>query len=155
MTDRVAGLSLRTGYRPPDQPSSPLAAPPLGALAVLNIPPSLQAPYFATARIDASGRVQNRDAVDLLGWSRGDTLLVTVLGTSAVFQRRPDGALAMTAKPYVVIPAPVRARCFLRAGARVLVAADPAQDVLVVHSPASVEQMLRHFHTQLAGGDQR
>ncbi|HET6290891.1 MAG TPA: hypothetical protein VFG15_29610 [Amycolatopsis sp.] len=107
------------------------------------------------ARVDASDRVQNRDSVDLLGWSRGDTLLVTVLEMSVVFQRRTDGSVAMTAKPYVVIPAAARARCFLHAGARVLVAADPAQDVLVVHSPTSVERMLLMFHARLSGSDLR
>lgn len=154
MSGPVPGLSLRDARRSP-RPAPATPAPSLApALVPLPIPPSSSAPYVAMARVDASGRVQTRDPVDLLGWSRGDALLVTVLETSAVFQRRPDGAVAMTAKPYVVIPAPVRARCFLHAGARVLVAADPAQDVLVVHSPAAVERMLQLFHVQLSGGAQ-
>ncbi len=129
--------------------SAALALPTLGPL------PSGSGLYFGTALVDSSGRVQDRTAVSVLGWARGDHLLVAVVGTSAVFQRRPDGVFAMTAKPYVVLPAAVRSRCVMPGGARVLVVADPDQDVLVVHSPAAVETMLAQFHARLAGGDER
>jgi bifunctional DNA-binding transcriptional regulator/antitoxin component of YhaV-PrlF toxin-antitoxin module len=124
---------------------SPLALPGLRAVSQARL-------YFGTATMDRSGRVYDRAAVVLLGWAPGDRLLLTVLDTSVVYQRRGDGVFAMTSKPYVIVPAPVRARCAIHTGDRVLLAADPSQDALVVHPPAAVTAMLSHFHTRLAGG---
>jgi bifunctional DNA-binding transcriptional regulator/antitoxin component of YhaV-PrlF toxin-antitoxin module len=100
--------------------------------------------------VDCSARVHNRTVVSLLDWSRGDRLLITVVGTSAVIQRRPDGVLTMTAKPYVVPPAVVRARCGIGTGQRILLAADPAHNVLAIHPAAVVEELLGDLHTRLA-----
>ncbi|NKQ51965.1 hypothetical protein HFP15_03610 [Amycolatopsis sp. K13G38] len=109
--------------------------------------------YFGTALVDASGRIQDRRAAAVLGRQRGDSLAMTVVGSSAVIARRRDGVFTMTAKPYVALPAPVRARCAITAGARVLVVADAGQDALVVHSSGAVGSMLAQFHHQLARGE--
>ncbi|HEY2042658.1 MAG TPA: hypothetical protein VGH11_08280 [Jatrophihabitans sp.] len=136
--------------RAADTTPRPAAVAPL-ALPVLRTacPGSL---YFGSARVDSSGRIHDRSAVAVLGWLPGDRLMITVVETSVVYHRRAEGVFAMTAKPYVVVPAPVRARCGLLAGSWVLVATDPGQDALVVHPPAAVAAMLSRFHTQLAGG---
>jgi bifunctional DNA-binding transcriptional regulator/antitoxin component of YhaV-PrlF toxin-antitoxin module len=144
---RIPASARRTSRPAALVSSSALALPSLGPL------PSGANLYFGTALVNSSGRVQDRAAVAVLGWARGDHLLVTVVGTSVVFQRRPDGVFAMAAKPYVVLPVAVRSRCVVPAGSRVLVAADPDQDVLVVHSPSAVHTMLGQFHVHLAGGD--
>ncbi|GAA3571032.1 hypothetical protein GCM10022222_63920 [Amycolatopsis ultiminotia] len=147
-----------TPLTPPGQIAQPAntSPSPAASAAPLALPllrtVSARALYYGTAGMDRSGRVHDRNAVAALGWLPGDRLMITVVETSAVYQRRADGVFTMTAKPYVVVPAPVRARCGLHAGSRVLVAADPAQDALLVHPPAAVAAMLSHLHTQLAGG---
>jgi bifunctional DNA-binding transcriptional regulator/antitoxin component of YhaV-PrlF toxin-antitoxin module len=151
MTGAIIPLTLPGRItQSPDTVPRPAVAVPL-ALPLLRTasPGSL---YFGTARMDSSGRVHDRSAVAVLGWLPGDRLMITVVETSVVYQRRAEGVFAMTAKPYVVVPAPVRARCGLLAGSRVLVAVDPGQDALVVHPAAAVAAMLSHFHAQLAGG---
>ncbi|MER6800278.1 hypothetical protein [Amycolatopsis mediterranei] len=47
-------------------------------------------------------------AVAALGWNPGDRLLLTLVRTSVVIRRRPDGVFVMPRKPYVALPAPVR-----------------------------------------------
>jgi bifunctional DNA-binding transcriptional regulator/antitoxin component of YhaV-PrlF toxin-antitoxin module len=147
----------------------PLALPPrtdvqepnralAGTLVPLPMPalPDLAADgerRFSTALLDASGRIQDRGIVAALDWKPGDRLLITQIRSSAVICRRGDGVFRMTTKPYVVLPAPVRHGCRVLAGSRVLLVADLAQGVLVVHPEHVVHAMLRDFHTILAAGE--
>ena len=108
---------------------------------------------FSTALLDASGRIQDRGIVTALGWQPGDRLLITLIKSSAVIHRRPDGVFRMASKPYVVLPSPVRTRCHAHAGSRVLLVADLTHDALVVHPEHVVHAMLRDFHTTLAAAE--
>ncbi|MGV9362063.1 hypothetical protein [Amycolatopsis sp. NPDC003731] len=151
MTD-IAPLAL------PPRTGGPEPAPVrTGTLVPLPIPalPDLATDgqrRFSTALLDASGRIQDRGIVTALDWKPGDRLLITQVSSSAVICRRSDGVFQMTTKPYVVLPAPVRHSCRVLAGSRVLLVADLAQDVLVVHPEHVVHAMLRDFHTTLAAG---
>lgn len=149
-----------TGVRPLTLPPragvQELASPPVGAFGPLPMPvlPDLASDgqrRFSTALLDASGRIQDRGVVTALGWRPGDRLLITRIGSSVVICRRGDGVFRMASKPYVVLPAAVRHGCGVLAGSRVLLVADLAQDVLVVHPEHVVHAMLRDFHTALAG----
>ncbi|MEU4253375.1 hypothetical protein AB0F15_38875 [Amycolatopsis sp. NPDC026612] len=147
----IAPLTPRTGRPEP----APVRA---GTLVPLPIPalPDLAADgqrRFSTALLDASGRIQDRGIVNALDWKPGDRLLMTQIRSSAVICRRSDGVFRMSTKPYVVLPAPVRRGCRVLAGSRVLLVADLAQDVLVVHPEHVVHVMLRDFHTTLAAGE--
>ncbi|MBE1493128.1 bifunctional DNA-binding transcriptional regulator/antitoxin component of YhaV-PrlF toxin-antitoxin module [Amycolatopsis lexingtonensis] len=131
---------------------------PARALIPLPVPalPDLAATgqrRFSTALLDTSGRIQDRSIVTALDWKPGDRLLITQIRSSAVICRRGDGIFRMTTKPYVVLPAPVRHGCGVLAGSRVLLVADLAQDVLVVHPEHVVHAMLRDFHASLAAGE--
>ncbi|QYN26415.1 hypothetical protein K1T34_40465 [Amycolatopsis sp. DSM 110486] len=109
---------------------------------------------MSIAVMDGGGRLQDRGAVALLGWSPGDRLLITLVKTSVVIRRRPDGVFVMPRKPYVALPAPVRHGCGALAGSRLLLVADPIHDVLVVHPEAAVQSMLRTFHTSLSADEE-
>jgi hypothetical protein len=106
------------------------------------------------SKIDTWGVVSNRDTIQALGWTPGDHLQIALVGRSVVVHRDPAGAFAMGPKPYLVLPAMVRHRSGVRPGERVLVAADPHHDVLVVHPLAALDVMITTYHAALTtGGD--
>ncbi|UOZ05682.1 hypothetical protein [Amycolatopsis sp. WQ 127309] len=141
---RIATPSQAESSSPP----VPMGLPPLRDLGAVD------GPRLSIALMDGGGRLQDRGAVAALGWSPGDRLLITLIQTSVVIRRRPDGVFVMPRKPYVVLPAPVRKGCGALAGSRLLLVADPAHDVLIVHPEAAVQAMLRTSHTSLAAPEE-
>ncbi|WP_254896824.1 hypothetical protein [Amycolatopsis sp. Hca4] len=126
----------------------PMGLPPLRDLHTED------GPRLSIALMDGGGRLQDRGAVAALGWNPGDRLLITLVRTTVVIRRRPDGVFVMPRKPYVALPAPVRRGCGALAGSRLLLVADPVHDVLIVHPEAAVQAMLRTFHTSLAAPEE-
>ncbi|MEV6909292.1 hypothetical protein [Amycolatopsis sp. NPDC051071] len=154
MSRLVVPLSLPTRVAAPVlAQASPSAPVPLG-LPSLRVLGTSGGPRLSIAVMDAGGRLQKRGAVAALGWNAGDRLLITLVGTSAVIHRRPDGVFVMPRKPYVALSAPVRKVCGAHAGSRMLLVADAAHDALVVHPEAAVQTMLRAFHTTLAAAEE-
>jgi hypothetical protein len=133
-------------------PGSPVGRGSLPVAALLPLPRTGSLRY-GMARVDDSGRVSNRSTIQALGWRCGDRLQVTLVAGSVLVHRDPGGAFVMPSKPYVVLPAGVRHRSGVRAGEQVLLAADPAHDVLVVHPLAVLDSMLVAYHSVLVGGD--
>lgn len=132
----------------PSCPPVPMGLPQLRDLS------GADGPRLSIALMDGGGRLQDRGAVAALGWSPGDRLLITLVRTSIVIRRRPDGVFVMPRKPYVALPAPVRKGCGAMAGSRLLLVADPVHEVLIVHPEAAVQAMLRTFHTSLAAPEE-
>jgi AbrB family looped-hinge helix DNA binding protein len=128
-------------------------------LPVVAVPVPPAAPddvLYGFGRIDMAGRVADRAVISALGWRRGDRLTLTGEAGVVTARRDPAGMVAMTAKPYIVIPAALRRRCGLRPGDRVLVAVAPADDMLAAYSLAVVDQAIRAHSTFLhaRGGQQ-
>ena len=98
---------------------------------------------YGLARVDRSGRVADRTVTGALGWRGGDRLTLTAEAGVVTARRDPAGMAAMTAKPYIVIPAALRRRCGLEPGDRVLLAAVPADDTLTAYPLAVVDQAIR------------
>jgi bifunctional DNA-binding transcriptional regulator/antitoxin component of YhaV-PrlF toxin-antitoxin module len=98
---------------------------------------------YGLGRIDAAGRVADRAVISALGWRRGDRLTLTAEAGVVTARRDPAGLAAMTARPYLVIPAALRRHCGLRPGDRVLLAAVPAAGMLAAYSLAVVDQAIR------------
>ena len=96
----------------------------------------------------------DRGMIGVLGWRPGDRLTVTAEAGVMIARRDPGGLITVPSRPYVVIPAPLRRRCGLRAGDHVLLAASPGQDTLAAYSFAVVDQALR-AHTPVADGGGR
>ena len=115
-------------------------------LPVAAVPAPPAAPQdilYGFGRIDAAGRVADRAVIRALGWRCGDRLTLTADAGVVTARRDPAGMVAMTAKPYIVIPAALRRRCSLRPGDRVLLAAVPGDDTLAAYSFAVVDQAIR------------
>ena len=70
----------------------------------------------------------------------------------AVARRDSHGMVTVPARHAVAIPAPLRHRCGLRAGDRVLLAAMPGRDTLAADALAVVDQALR-IHAPLPRGE--
>lgn len=149
---RIASLVPPRLSASPGGPGTPLRRSSLPVAALLPLPRTGPL-WYGMARVDASGRVSNRSTIQALDWRCGDRLQVTLVGGSVLVHRDPGGAFVMPSKPYVVLPAAVRHRSGVRSGEQVLLAADPAHDVLVVHPLAALDSMLVAYHSVLVGGD--
>jgi hypothetical protein len=126
-------------------------------LPVATVPVTPAVPgdvLYGLGRIDASGRVADREVIGALGWQAGDHLTFTSAGGVVIARRDPHGMVTMPAKPYVMIPAALCRRCGLRAGDRVLLAAFPARDTLAAYPLAVVDQAL-HAHLTFTPAGER
>ena len=113
-------------------------------VAVVPVPPAVpQDVLYGFGRIDMAGRVADRAVISALGWRCGDRLTLTAEAGVVTARRDPAGMAAMTAKPYIAIPAALRRRCGLLPGDRVLLAAVPAADILAAYPLAVVDQAIR------------
>ena len=128
---------------PGRRPGKPGAGRPIP----LASPPGRPDVVYGFGRIDASGRVADRVIIAALGWRGGDRLTVTAEAGVMIARPDPGGMVTVPSRPYVVIPAPLRRRCGLRAGDHVLLAASPGEDKLTAYSFAVVDQAIRaHAH---------
>ncbi|MGH3251242.1 MAG: hypothetical protein ACRDOI_34235 [Trebonia sp.] len=107
------------------------------------IPAAPQDVLYGFGRIDMAGRVADRAVVSALGWRRGDRLTLTAEAGVVTARRDPAGMVAMTAKPYIVIPAALCHRCGLEPGDLLLLAAVPGNDTLTAYSLAVLDQAIR------------
>jgi hypothetical protein len=108
---------------------------------------------YGLATLDDRGRIADRVLVGSLGWVPGTRLDIREAG-GLVLVRADRGALfAVTQQGHVRLPAVVRHRCGLAAGDRVLLAADPAQGLMVVHPPAALDAIVDQVHAAVLGGD--
>ncbi|MGH3758784.1 hypothetical protein [Actinophytocola sp.] len=134
---RGSGQRLLAGRANQLQVGELLARPRVGSLV------------YGMGRLDSDGRVANRSTIEALGWVAGDRLSIALVDGSVVAHRDPTGAFVMGAKPYLVLPAPLRRRDGLGNRSLVLAVADPNHDVLVVHPLAALDTMITTYHAAL------
>jgi bifunctional DNA-binding transcriptional regulator/antitoxin component of YhaV-PrlF toxin-antitoxin module len=104
---------------------------------------------YGVGRVDASGRVSNRDIVRTLGWRPGDKLeIVPTLG-GIVILVGPDGLFSVPATPCIVIPAATRRHHDISAGDHVLLAAAPEYGIVIVHTRQAMNDMLARYHAAI------
>ena len=123
-----------------------------GRLVVGDVSPPLPGATwsYAMSRLDSSGRVTEQSMVARLQWSAADRLTATAHGSDAVIIRRDtSGAFELSGRRRIRIPASLRARCALNAGDQVLLAASTRHDLLLVHTMAALDQLLRNHHHNL------
>jgi hypothetical protein len=98
---------------------------------------------YGLAALDCRGRVADRIIMQTLDWSAGLQLHIWEAATGALMAAAdPEGAYRVTSQGHVRIPAPLRHRHGLRAGDRVLLAADPERSQLVIYPPAIFDALL-------------
>jgi bifunctional DNA-binding transcriptional regulator/antitoxin component of YhaV-PrlF toxin-antitoxin module len=69
------------------------------------------------------------------------------------WSRLIGGVFSVTGQGHVRLPATVRRWCGLATGDRVLLAAEPARGLLVVHPPAALDAMIGQFQAAVLAGD--
>ncbi|MFG2050410.1 AbrB/MazE/SpoVT family DNA-binding domain-containing protein [Micromonospora sp. NPDC048935] len=105
------------------------------------------------AAIDISGRIADRVIVHVLGWTSETRLHIYEDAGLIVVRLSPQGVFTLTGQRHLHLPAAVRKWCGLKAGERVLLAADPTAGILIVHPPAALDQMIVEAHTNTLGGN--
>ncbi|OAP20406.1 MULTISPECIES: AbrB/MazE/SpoVT family DNA-binding domain-containing protein [Amycolatopsis] len=120
--------------------------------------PDIPAPRTSTvayglSALDCHGRIADRTVFSALGWEPETRLVVNVTHATVVIVADPNGTLAMTGHGDLRLPAPVRHRCGLATGDRVLLSAHPDRGVLLAHPPAQLDRLLADAHSTLLDGD--
>ncbi|MGC4903927.1 AbrB/MazE/SpoVT family DNA-binding domain-containing protein [Micromonospora echinospora] len=109
---------------------------------------------YGLAAIDSSGRIADRTVIRALGWGPGTRLHIREGSGVIVVRSDRQGVFTVTSQGHLHLPAAVRHWCGLAAGDRVLLAASPADGLLVVHPPAALDAMVVAAHADLLGGGQ-
>ncbi len=89
----------------------------------------------------------------VLGWPAGLCLDIHETGGVLAVLTDPNGVYQVTSQGHLRLPAPLRHRCGLAAGDRVLLAADPERSRLAVYPPAALDTLLSRQSTETTGGE--
>ena len=104
---------------------------------------------YGVSAVDDRGRVVMR----ALGWSAGLRLDIHETAGVLTVAIDPDGGYQVTNQGHLRLPAPLRHRCGLKAGDRVLLAADPDRSRMAIYPPAALDPLLPQRSTEATGGE--
>jgi bifunctional DNA-binding transcriptional regulator/antitoxin component of YhaV-PrlF toxin-antitoxin module len=102
--------------------------------------------------LDRGGRIADRATIEALDWTPGTRLHLDPGRTHFTLRAAIDGTLTVKDHRYLWLPAATRHRLDLRPGDRVLLAAKPTQQTLVVYPPAALDDLLTHGRSASEGG---
>ncbi|WP_297538054.1 AbrB/MazE/SpoVT family DNA-binding domain-containing protein [Amycolatopsis sp.] len=126
----------------------------LRTLPLPSVPtPRTNTAVYGLAAVDRRGRIADHAIVHALGWQPGTRLDIRETHGLLLIHADPRGVFSVTKQGHLRLPAPVRHRCCLVPGDRVLLAADPDRGLLIVHPPAALDDILAQRHAGLLGGD--
>jgi len=108
---------------------------------------------YVVSAVDKSGRVADRGAVRALGWAPGTRVSIRERGGTIVVVPAGDGVHRIDDRGHLLLPLAVRRWCYLTAGDRLLLAADPGAGVLVAHCFAVLDRLFAEVHAAGAGGE--
>jgi hypothetical protein len=97
---------------------------------------------YGMSALDRGGRIADRAAIDALGWTPGTRLHLDAHRTYLTLSATIDGALAVKDHRYLWLPAAARHRLGLRPSDRVLLAAQPQRQTLVIYPLAALDELL-------------
>ena len=107
---------------------------------------------YGMSVLDRGGRIADRAALAALGWAPGTRLRVHVAHTHVTLRAAIDGPVAVKDHRFLWLPAATRHRLGLRPGDRVLLAAAPTRQMLIIYPPATLDELLAHERST-TGGD--
>ena len=106
---------------------------------------------YGLSAIDDRGRVADRVVMRALGWSAGLRLAIRETAGVLTVRNDPEGDSQVTSHGHFRLPAPLRHRCALHAGDRVLLAADPHRSRLDIYSPAALDSLITPPNDPMGG----
>jgi hypothetical protein len=101
---------------------------------------------YAISSIDVWGRLADRSALHALRWGPATRLGVSVSADVVVVLARPNGQQTLGAQGHLRLPASIRRACHIDAGDRLLLAALPGRDLLLVHTMPTLDLMLGGYY---------
>jgi bifunctional DNA-binding transcriptional regulator/antitoxin component of YhaV-PrlF toxin-antitoxin module len=102
---------------------------------------------YDIGRVDASGRVANRDIVKALRWQPGDKLETIPSQGAIIIRASSEGRLSVSKRPRIIIPVTARRRHGIRPGDHVLLAAAPDYGIVIVYPPSTLNEMITCYHS--------
>ncbi|GAA1027824.1 hypothetical protein GCM10009565_51520 [Amycolatopsis albidoflavus] len=133
----------------PSRLSEPLPLPPQ--------PPEHEraAWRYSIVKLDASGRLASRALLEALGWSAETPLTHALrLGPAVLIRSDRYGTATADRDLRVKLPAALRARCALRTGDPVLLAASPTHQILLIYTVPFLDELLSDAHQHISSGGQ-
>ena len=126
----------------------PLPALPAPSLPRLHGPDTL---LVGTACIDRSGRVHERTLFSALGWKSGHKLEMDTTHGMIAIASLPGGRHRIDNRGALPLPAAARRMSGITLGPPVVLAAAVGEQLLIVHSAATVAGLLAMHYTTLIG----
>jgi bifunctional DNA-binding transcriptional regulator/antitoxin component of YhaV-PrlF toxin-antitoxin module len=108
---------------------------------------------YGMSVLDRGGRIADRSTVAALGWTPGTRLRVHIARTNLTLRAALNGRVAVKDRGFLWLPAAARHRLDLRPGDRVLLAAEPKRQTLVIYPPATLDELLAHGRSASKAGD--
>jgi hypothetical protein len=108
---------------------------------------------YALSAVDKSGRLSDRGIVRAMGWAPGTRLHMRERAGLVVVCPAAEGVHCISERAFLTLPLTVRRWCRIAAGDKVLLAADRATGVLVIHPMAVLHTLLADVHAAALRGD--
>ncbi|MBL7256006.1 hypothetical protein [Paractinoplanes lichenicola] len=108
---------------------------------------------FGMCWMDQAGRVTDRRLMDSLGWTPGIRVGFTIHEQLIVVTADKDGVRGLDDRRQVRLPVNVRRACRLYNRERLLLAALPDRQRLIIHPPAALGQLTATAHLAAVGGE--
>lgn len=140
----LAALVPGPPHRDPHTPP-PLPALPAPQLPMFTRPGQL---HLGIARLDWSGRLHQRALLCTLGWSAHQAVDLTVIDDAIVITASTTGLHSLGPNTELTIPAAARRLCGITDGSRILLAACPDQQLLVLHPETTIATLLCAHHSR-------
>ncbi|MFD9735687.1 hypothetical protein [Umezawaea sp. NPDC059074] len=111
--------------------------------------------HYVVTTIDNKGRLADQSPLRALGWLPEAAISIAAARGAMVLVTRNNGPDTVTRQGHLRLPAPVRHSCRIKTGARLLVAALPEQDMLLIYPSSTVDAALLAYHQSLRDEVQR
>jgi hypothetical protein len=148
----IPATPLRHDGHPAGAPSGTPAVRRTLPLPTVPTPRASSAVHGLTT-VDCRGRVADRTVVAALGWVPGTRLDIRESRGLLIIRHGAHGVFSVTKQGHLRLAATVRHCCGLAPGDRVLLVADPQRDLLIVHPPRALDDLLTPRHAKLLDSD--
>lgn len=124
------------GYRTP-------AVSPRRDLPLVELPDAedVDAIYYAVSPVDIHGRLADRTPLKVLGWGPETAITISVDRRAGIMVVRPGGPDSVTRQGHLRLPVRTRRAGRIPDGARLLLMARPADQILVIYTPRALDAM--------------